>query len=69
MGDTGLYSDGKLNYGNINQLSGNTYCVVSCPTGTKVCGNFCIPKEYLCGAKEGFENNSPFEFSGYASLR
>jgi hypothetical protein len=69
MGNTELYdADKKLDYTKINALSGNAYCVASCPSGTKVCGNFCIPSDYSCGKKEGFENYSPFEFSGYASL-
>jgi hypothetical protein len=68
MGNTDLYNAGKLDYTKINALSGNAYCVDTCPTGTKVCGNFCIPSDYSCGKKEGFENYSPFEFSGYASI-
>jgi hypothetical protein len=70
MGNTTLYGANTTTfYNNINALSGSTYCVDTCPTGTKVCGNFCIPSEYSCGTSEGFANYSPFEFSGYASLQ
>jgi hypothetical protein len=42
--------------------------VTAAPEGTKVCGKFYIPKEYACGATEGFANYSPTEFSSYALL-
>ena len=68
-------TDNKLIYGNINSLtSGNDlYCLTpgtdATPEGTKICGNFYIPKEYSCGTTEGFEDFSPFEFSGYAPIK
>ena len=71
MADSILAPSGVIDYDLLNAVSKNddTYCVDECPTGTKVCGNFCIPSEYSCGATEGFANYSPFEFSGYASLQ
>jgi hypothetical protein len=70
MADSTLAPSGVLNYSLLNDVSkDDTYCVNDCPSGTKVCGNFCIPKEYSCGRTESFANYSPFEFSGYASLQ
>ena len=63
-----VLTNNKLDYGKINRLSGATACKTDTPAGTKICGNFYIPKEYSCGTTEGFANNSPFEFSGYASI-
>jgi uncharacterized membrane protein (DUF485 family) len=46
-----------------------------CTGNNKICGKFCIPKEYSCGASESFATlgdtvsaNSPHEFSNYSPL-
>ena len=78
MVDNALYNNGNinlgLNYNNINAITGDNYCVTSCPATTKVCGKFCIPTGYSCGA-ESFTNlgdtispNSANEFSNYSRV-
>jgi len=63
-----LMDNNKLDY---TKATGDVACqdpVTAAPSGTKVCGKFYIPKDYSCGATEGFANYSPTEFSVYASL-
>jgi uncharacterized membrane protein (DUF485 family) len=47
-----LYGTGDSLYTNIASINSNTdtNCQYACPATTKICGKFCIPKDYSCGA-------------------
>jgi uncharacterized membrane protein (DUF485 family) len=57
MGNLQLYNDptkisSGLDYNKFTNsyFSADINCRNDCPVDTKICGNFCIPKEYSCGA-------------------
>lgn len=86
MADTGLYKENNITKGldytkfNVTVFDGINTCIdrVVCTGNNKVCGNFCVPKDYPC--KESFEGinlvkkdiitspNSPNEFSNYSRV-
>jgi hypothetical protein len=83
MMDTSLYKLGDITKGLdytvfiANTFNGTAKCVAKseCTGNKKICGKFCIPKEYSCGASESFATlgdtvsaNSPHEFSNYSPL-
>jgi hypothetical protein len=71
--------NGNIDYDIIAAIDPSTHanCVASiagCPSNYKLCGKFCIPKTYSCGAEsfitlgDTVSSNSPYEFSNYSPL-